>query len=318
MTYTLGVDLGTTFVAAAVARPTGVAMVPLGEQTVVASAAVAVRPDGSIVTGDAAERRAVSQPALVARGVKRRLGDPEPIRLGDRSYPVATLLGAQLRDVVQKAADREGEPAERVVLTYPVTWTPARRGWFDEVARAADLAASRLVTTAEAAAHHATPGRLAGGIVAVYDLGGGFEATVVRTRPDGPEILGTPEGVEGLGGADVDEAILSYVNDAMSGELARLDMDDARTAVATGPAASGLRSGEGDPVAGHGGCGPGFPARPPRRDPAGPDDLRADAAGPSRVDGRGPIAHGAVGRIDPCGRRRGAARRRLVANPARR
>ncbi len=232
MTYTLGVDLGTTFVAAAVARPTGVAMVPLGEQTLVASAAVAVRPDGSIVTGDAAERRAVSQPALVARGVKRRLGDPEPIRLGDRSYPVATLLGAQLRDVVQKAADREGEPAERVVLTYPVTWTPARRGWFDEIARAADLAASRLVTTAEAAAHHATPGRLAGGIVAVYDLGGGFEATVVRTRPDGPEILGTPEGVEGLGGADVDDAILSYVNDAMSGELAKLDMDDARTAVA--------------------------------------------------------------------------------------
>ena len=232
MTYTLGVDLGTTFVAAAVARPTGVAMVPLGEQTLVASAAVAVRPDGSIVTGDAAERRAVSQPALVARGVKRRLGDPEPIRLGDRSYPVATLLGAQLRDVVQKAADREGEPAERVVLTYPVTWTPARRGWFDEIARAAGLAASRLVTTAEAAAHHATPGRLAGGIVAVYDLGGGFEATVVRTRPDGPEILGTPEGVEGLGGADVDDAILSYVNDAMSGELAKLDMDDARTAVA--------------------------------------------------------------------------------------
>ena len=66
----------------------------------------------------------------------------------------------------------------------------------------------------------------------MYDLGGGFEATVVRTRPDGPEILGTPEGVEGLGGADVNEAILSYVNDAMSGELAKLDMDDARTAVA--------------------------------------------------------------------------------------
>ena len=87
MTYSLGVDLGTTFVAAAVARPTGVAMVPLGDQAVVAPAVVAVRPDGSIVTGDAAERRAVSQPALVARGLKRRLGDPEPVALGDVSYP---------------------------------------------------------------------------------------------------------------------------------------------------------------------------------------------------------------------------------------
>ena len=234
MTYSLGVDLGTTFVAAAVARPTGIAMVPLGDQAVVAPAAVAVRPDGSIVTGDAAERRAVSQPALVARGLKRRLGDPEPVGLGDVSYPVATLLGAQLRDVVTRVADREGGPAERIVLSHPTTWTPTRRGRFEEVARAAGLEAPLLVTDAEAAVQHAAPSRLRdGGIVAVYDLGGGgFEATVVRTGPGGPEILGTPEGTDVLGGADIDEAILSYVDDAVGGALARLDLDDARTAVA--------------------------------------------------------------------------------------
>ena len=234
MTYSLGVDLGTSFVAAAVARPTGTAMVPLGDQAVVAPAVVAVRPDGSIVTGDAAERRAISQPAMVARCVKRRLGEPEPIRLGDVSYPVVTLLGAQLRDVVQKATDREGEPPERVVLTHPSTWTPARRGRFDEVAQAAGLDTPRLVTAAEAVAHHAARGRPADvRTVAVYDLGGGgFEATIVRTGPGAPEILGTPEGVEGFGGADLDEAILSYVDDAVGGALARLDMDDARTAVA--------------------------------------------------------------------------------------
>jgi molecular chaperone DnaK (HSP70) len=234
MTYSLGVDLGTTFVAAAVARPTGIAMVPLGDQAVVAPAVVAVRPDGSIVTGDAAERRAVSQPALVARGLKRRLGDPEPVGLGDVSYPVATLLGAQLRDVVTRVSDREGGPAERIVLSHPTTWTPTRRGRFEEVARAAGLEAPLLVTDAEAAVQHAAPSRLRdGGIVAVYDLGGGgFEATVVRTGPGGPEILGTPEGTDVLGGADIDEAILSYVDDAVGGALARLDLDDARTAVA--------------------------------------------------------------------------------------
>ena len=234
MTYSLGVDLGTTFVAAAVARPVGVAMVPLGDQSVVAPAVVAVRPDGSIVTGDAAERRAVSQPALVARAVRRRLGDPEPVRLGDVSYPVTTLLAAQLRDVVARAADREGEPADRVVLAHPTTWAPARRGRFEEVARAAGVEAPVLVTDAEAAACHAAPGRLrAGGVVAVYDLGGGgFEATIVRVRPEGAEILGTPEGIEGFGGLDIDEAILSYVDDAVGGALARLDEDDARTAVA--------------------------------------------------------------------------------------
>ena len=234
MTYSLGVDLGTTFVAAAVARPGGVAMVPLGDQAVVAPAVAAVRPDGSIVTGDAAERRAVSQPAQVARGLKRRLGDPEPVRLGDVSYPVATLLGAQLHDVVVRASEREGAPPERIVLSHPATWTPTRRGRFEEVARAAGLDAPLLVTDAEAAARYAAPGRVRdGGVVAVYDLGGGgFEATVVRAGPGGPEILGAPEGTDVLGGADIDEAILSYVDDAVGGALARLDLDDARTAVA--------------------------------------------------------------------------------------
>ena len=90
MTYSLGVDLGTTFVAAAVARPTGVAMVPLGDQAVVAPAVVAVRSRRQHRHRGCRERRAVSQPALVARGLKRRLGDPEPVGLGDVSYPVAT------------------------------------------------------------------------------------------------------------------------------------------------------------------------------------------------------------------------------------
>ena len=318
MTYSLGVDLGTTFVAAAVARPVGVAMVPLGDQSVVAPAVVAVRPDGSIVTGDAAERRAVSQPALVARSVRRRLGDPEPVRLGDVSYPVTTLLAAQLRDVVARAADREGEPADRVVLAHPTTWAPARRGRFEEVARAAGVEAPTLVTDAEAAVYHAAPGRLrAGGVLAVYDLGGGgFEATIVRTRPEGPEILGTPEGIDGFGGLDVDEAILSYVDDAVGGALARLDVDDARTAVAL----ARLRH---DCVLAKENLSLDTETVVPVFLPGRHFEIRLNRTtfdqmlrSQRRVDGRRPVARRAVGRADRRGRRRGAAHRRFVAHPA--
>ena len=51
MTYSLGVDLGTTFVAAAVARPAGVEMFTLGDRTVVTPAVVYPGEDGSIITG---------------------------------------------------------------------------------------------------------------------------------------------------------------------------------------------------------------------------------------------------------------------------
>jgi molecular chaperone DnaK (HSP70) len=133
MTYSLGVDLGTTFVAAAVARPAGVEMFTLGDRTVVTPAVVYPCEDGSIITGDAANRRAVSHPDLVGREIKRNLGDPTPLMLSSVPYPVTTLLGALLRDVMQKVIGAEGRPPDRVVLTHPANWGPFRRELFDEV-----------------------------------------------------------------------------------------------------------------------------------------------------------------------------------------
>jgi molecular chaperone DnaK (HSP70) len=231
MTYNLGVDLGTTFVAAAVARASGVETFALGERGVIAPALVAVGADGGVVTGEAAELRA----GAVAGGhLKRRLDDPDPVVLAPIPLHATTLLGAQLRDVVRKVADLEGAPPERVALSFPARWGPARRRLFAEVASVAGIPAPVMVTEAEAAVHHALSGRLAdGGVVAVYDLGGGtFDATLVRRQDDRLEVLGTPDGVDAFGGVELDDAVLSYVDSALGGVLAGLDRDDPRTALA--------------------------------------------------------------------------------------
>jgi molecular chaperone DnaK (HSP70) len=234
VTYSLGVDLGTTFAAAAVARPTGPEMVTLGEHSVVVPAVVHRTADGALVTGDAAERRAVTHPHLVARAVKRALADPEPILLGGRPYPASALLAAELRDVVRTVVDAEGGPPQRTVLTHPAHWGPHRCELFAQVAAAAGLDGPRTVTEPEAAVHHALSGRLREGeVVAVHDLGGGsFDATIVRWWAQAYEILGRPDGIERLGGVDLDEAILSYVDESTGGALAGLDPADARAAAA--------------------------------------------------------------------------------------
>lgn len=240
MTYSLGVDLGTTFVAAAIAHASQVEMFTLGNRSVVSPAVVYAREDGTLVTGDAAGRRAISRPDRVGREFKRRLGDPTPVILGGATYAVTALLGTLLRDVVERVVETEGGPPDRVVLTHPANWGPFRRELFDEVPPLAGLlapqmAAPRMVTEPEAAAaHYAATHQLSDGdVIAVYDLGGGtFDATVLRKLPGGIEILGTPEGVERLGGVDFDEAILSYVNYASGGALAELDMSDQQTSVA--------------------------------------------------------------------------------------
>ncbi|MCE3553841.1 Hsp70 family protein, partial [Pseudonocardia sp. RS11V-5] len=235
MSYSLGVDLGTTFVAAAVANASRVEMFTLGDRSVVTPAVVYLREDGTVVTGDAAGRRAVSNPDRVGREFKRRLGDPTPVMLGGAPHAVTALLASLLSDVVARVSATQGAAPDSMVLTHPANWGPFRRELFDEVPQLAGVAMPRMVTEPEAAAaHYAASRRLENGeIVAVYDLGGGtFDATVLRKRPEGIEILGSPEGIERLGGVDFDEAILAHVNYAAGGALSELDMSDPQTTVA--------------------------------------------------------------------------------------
>jgi YVTN family beta-propeller protein len=233
--YSLSIDLGTSFVAAAVADDAGREMFGLGDGSLVAPAAVYVRDDGRVVTGEAAARRAVSSPDRVAREIKRHLGNPTPIILGGAPYSVSDLLGAQLQDVLARVAEQQGGEPQVVALTHPANWGPYRRELFEGVAVSAGISEPLYTTEPEAAAaHYASTRPLGEGeVLAVYDLGGGtFDATVLRRTAHGFEILGTPEGIERLGGADFDDAIFAHVNYLAGGALSELDLSDSRTGVA--------------------------------------------------------------------------------------
>ena len=233
--YSLGVDLGTTFVAAAISRHAQPEMVTLGDHSMVTPSVVYLREDGVVVTSDTASRRAASEPDRAARGFKRRLGDPTPVMLGGQPHSVVDLLAALLRDVLSEVTEAEGAPPEHVVLTHPANWGPFRRGLFEEVPLQVGLPDARIMTEPEAAAaHYAATRHLSDGqIIAVYDLGGGtFDVTVLRKRPDGIEILGVPEGIERLGGIDFDDAVLGHVDYACGGALGELDPRDPEVMVA--------------------------------------------------------------------------------------
>jgi actin-like ATPase involved in cell morphogenesis len=231
MSYGLGVDLGTTFTAAAVARDGRVEMATLGDHTDAVPSVVLIRDDGTVLTGGAAERRATAEPDRFARAVKRRFGDPMPVILGGAPYPATALIAYQLRDVVDAVSEREGERPDTVTLTHPANWGPYKLELFAQVPGLAGLGEVNLLTEPEAAAaHYARNDRLnLGALIAVYDLGGGtFDATVLRTTEHGFDILGRPEGIEGLGGVDFDEAVFAHVDQALDGAVSRLDPADPR------------------------------------------------------------------------------------------
>ncbi len=233
--YAVGIDLGTTYSAAAVMRGTRVEPVALGTVAAQIPSVVVHRENGEVLTGEPAERRAGSEPTRAAREFKRRLGDPVPIIVGGVPYGAEALMAELLQAIVDQVTEREGEPPHTIVLTHPANYSEYKCGLLREAARLAGLPLERvqLITEPEAAAlAYAHQQRIEPGeVIAVYDLGGGtFDAAVVRSGPDGFELLGTPEGMERLGGIDFDQAILFHVDTALGGLVADADNSDLQVA----------------------------------------------------------------------------------------
>jgi len=234
MPYQLGIDLGTTYTAAAVyggGSGRGPEIVGLGERGPTVPSVLCLRPDGDFVAGDAAERHAVTDPQRIARQFKRRLGDPTPLLVGDAALPAEVLTSRLLRGVVEAVVRSQGgERPSTIVLTHPANWGPFKRDLLDKASELAGIGRSILLTEPQAAAiSYSSQSRVeAGAVIAVYDLGGGtFDAAVLRKENDGGfTMLGTPEGIEHLGGIDVDAAVFAHVTAALGEAYDELDPDD--------------------------------------------------------------------------------------------
>lgn len=230
MSYTVGIDIGTTFTAAAVLRGGRAQIVPLGGKADTIPSVVLLREDGVLLTGDAAQRRGISEPHRIAREFKRRFGQPEPVLLAGSPHSPESLTAALLRSVLDEVTKREGGPPSRICLSHPANWGPFKVDLFQHMVRLSGITVPVIFTTEPeaAAVSYAQEQRMEpGGIVAVYDLGGGtFDAAVLRKTTDGFEILGRPEGIEQLGGIDVDAAVFHHATQAVADRLAELDEDD--------------------------------------------------------------------------------------------
>jgi molecular chaperone DnaK (HSP70) len=216
----LGVDLGTTYVAAAVATAAGSEMVTLGDTAVVEPAVVYADDDGRLLFGETALGRALQRPDRLVCELETRVGSPTGVLVCGRSYPVSELLGAMLHHVVRRVSEERGAKPAGVMLTHPAGFGPYRREEFEQVAVAAGVPDAQMIAEPAAAAvyYAASKGGLADGeTLAVYDLGGGtFDATVVQRRAEGIVVLGSG-GIEHLGGTNFDEAIFEHCNVVTAG-----------------------------------------------------------------------------------------------------
>ncbi|MGH4026911.1 MAG: DUF6777 domain-containing protein, partial [Pseudonocardiaceae bacterium] len=228
MSYVVGVDLGTTYTAAAVVRDGRVEVVELGDRVASVASVLWFRDDHGLVVGEAAVRRAESEPGRVAREFKRRFGDPVPIMVAGTPISADALTARLLRWVVDEVVEQEGGEPAVVGVAHPANWGPYKLDLLAQAVRLAGVTQTTFVSEPHAAAEsHASAARVAGGdVVVVYDLGGGtFDAAVLQRSDEGFELLGA-EGIERLGGIDFDEAVFNHVRQALGPDLAALDQHE--------------------------------------------------------------------------------------------
>ncbi|MFJ6003476.1 Hsp70 family protein [Arthrobacter sp. NPDC092385] len=232
MSYGLSIDVGTSFTAAAVIRtggqgPNAPQILPLGSRASAIPTVVFIGDDGTRLVGEAAERRGLAQPECVTREFKRRMGDDVPLMVGGTEVLPQDLFAAVVSWVVGVAVEREGGSPDVVTLTHPVGWGEHRKSLLRGALSDAGIHDVELLTEPEAAAlSYASREQVASGsTLAVYDLGGGtFDATVVRKADaDSFTVLGVPQGLERLGGADFDQEVFHSV--LASAKISPADLD---------------------------------------------------------------------------------------------
>ncbi|MGD9753109.1 MAG: Hsp70 family protein, partial [Acidimicrobiia bacterium] len=213
--WSLAIDVGTTFCVVAARRGQGEPqVVEIGGQRRVPSVIV-VEDDGTLVVGQAAENLAAAQPARALRAPKNRLGDPSPVIVAGRLFDSAALIAALVRHLYDAAVAQHGGTAPASVrLTHPAIWGRPRIDQLRRAAAEAGLPEVELLTEPVAAAMayahaHAVPN---GTFLAVYDLGGGtFDAAVVQATAEGFVVVGRPVGEDRLGGELFDELLANAV-----------------------------------------------------------------------------------------------------------
>jgi molecular chaperone DnaK len=242
MAYWLGIDVGTTYAAAALCRPAmgelETQAVPLGNGSLAVPSVLFLARDGSLAVGEAAEHYALTDPDRVVREFKRRIGDEIPLLVGGVPWQAHELAAVFVHRVWQQVNEREAELPEGVALTCPASWGPHKISVFERAVRAARIGELtrqgkvELLSEPQAAAiGYASRAQVeVGARLAVYDLGGGtFDAAVIRKdSPTAFTLLGRPEGIDRLGGVTFDEMLFEHVCAVAGVPLTQIDPNDPR------------------------------------------------------------------------------------------
>ncbi len=242
MSKVIGIDLGTTNSCVAIMEGKETRVIENAEGARTTPSMVAFAKNGERLVGQSAKRQAVTNPTNTLYAVKRLIGrrfdDPVvnkdialvPYKItradnGDawvdvdgQKYAPQQISANILTKMKETAEAYLGEKVSQAVITVPAYFNDAQRQATKEAGAIAGLEVLRIINEPTAAALAYGMDQKKGGIIAVYDLGGGtFDVSILEIG-DGVFEVKSTNGDTFLGGEDFDARVIDYLADEFKKE----------------------------------------------------------------------------------------------------
>ena len=209
----IGIDLGTTYCAAARFVNNNVEIIHLDGQRTLPSV-VSVLGGGKIVVGWKGKRNQAKNPQDTVVEVKRKMGETQLVRLGQQEFQPQEISAMILREIKKQVEDEIGEEVTGAVITCPAYFKEPPRNATKEAGELAGLNVLRVLNEPTAAATaYGISAKDQGeeNLFLVYDLGGGtFDVTVISMAGGNLDVIGTG-GDPNLGGGNFDDRIVDWI-----------------------------------------------------------------------------------------------------------
>jgi molecular chaperone DnaK len=210
----IGIDLGTTFSAAAMMNKLGKPEIILNREGESITPSVVQFQGDTILVGTMAKRSATIAPLDTVQFVKRYINDPTwrfSTSEGE-TYRPEEISAIILRRLKEDAEIALGGAVTDAVITVPAYFDDGARRATKDAGKIAGLTVHRVLNEPTAAALAYGLDQTVNGTVLVYDLGGGtFDVTVMRVENGVFETLAT-DGDRNLGGFDWDNELMRTLN----------------------------------------------------------------------------------------------------------
>jgi molecular chaperone DnaK len=235
MSKIIGIDLGTTFSAAAVMEGDSPKILENIEGSRTTPSIVATAKTGERLVGQLARRQAVTNPKNTIFQIKRFMGhnfeDPGvqkdksavsfditksstggvEVKMNNQNFKPEEVSAMILQKIKNDAEAKLGEKINDAVITVPAYFNDSQRQATKDAGKIAGLNVLRIINEPTAAALAYGFNKKKDEKIAVYDFGGGtFDISILEVGADIVEVKST-DGDSHLGGRDIDKRIIDWI-----------------------------------------------------------------------------------------------------------